>query len=84
MTIYLDVVELLLKLGSDVDSQITFNHCTALTLACLEERDIVVSLLINNNANIEHSTKVYLYNISIIDICLFNWNNKQILLFRMD
>lgn len=45
-------------MGSDVDSQITFNHCTALTLACLEERDIVVSLLINNNANIEHSTKV--------------------------
>lgn len=61
LTICLDAVELLLKLGSDVNAQIIFNRNTALTLACIEGRDTIVSLLLDNQANIEHCAKVYIY-----------------------
>merc|ERR1711949_95109 len=47
-------VELLLEMGSDINAQIETNRNTALTLACLQGRHKVVSLLLDRKANVEH------------------------------
>ena len=53
-------VKLLLDMGSDINAQIETNRNTALTLACFQGRQEVVSLLVDRKANIEHRAKVCL------------------------
>lgn len=53
-------VKLLLDMGSDINAQIETNKNTALTLACFQGRQEVVSLLLDRKANLEHRAKVCL------------------------
>ena len=50
-------VRLLLDMGSDINAQIETNRNTALTLACFQGRNEVVSLLLDRKANVEHRAK---------------------------
>ncbi|XP_041283362.1 ankyrin repeat domain-containing protein 17 isoform X5 [Onychostruthus taczanowskii] len=50
-------VKLLLDMGSDINAQIETNRNTALTLACFQGRNEVVSLLLDRKANVEHRAK---------------------------
>ncbi|GAB6028256.1 hypothetical protein CHUAL_002439 [Chamberlinius hualienensis] len=50
-------VRLLLDMGSDINAQIETNRNTALTLACFQGRQEVVSLLVDRKANVEHRAK---------------------------
>lgn len=50
-------VKLLLDMGSDINAQIETNRNTALTLACFQGRNEVVSLLLDRKANAEHRAK---------------------------
>jgi len=50
-------VKLLLDMGSDINAQIETNKNTALTLACFQGRQEVVSLLLDRKANLEHRAK---------------------------
>ena len=50
-------VKLLLDMGSDINAQIETNRNTALTLACFLGRHEVVSILLNQKANVEHRAK---------------------------
>jgi len=55
-------VKLLLDMGSDINAQIETNKNTALTLACFQGRQEVVSLLLDRKANLEHRAKVSFSN----------------------
>jgi len=57
-------VKLLLDMGSDINAQIETNKNTALTLACFQGRQEVVSLLLERKANLEHRAKTGLTPLS--------------------
>ncbi|GIY63342.1 ankyrin repeat and KH domain-containing protein 1 [Caerostris darwini] len=54
---HVQAVKLLLDMGSDINAQIETNRNTALTLACFQGRNEVVSLLLDRKANVEHRAK---------------------------
>lgn len=55
----LDIVKILLTMGCDVNAQIKTNGNTALTIACTLNRDEIVALLLDSEANVNYCNKVY-------------------------
>lgn len=54
---HVNAVNILLESGSDINAQIETNRNTALTLACFQGRNEVVSLLVEKKAYVEHRAK---------------------------